>query len=139
MEDVTEKDEVRLEKGKNPFFVDGALGRKGFIFSLLAVFVVLVILLLISSIVKVIVPGVVYRVFSVVLRLLSWIVLIYYVLITYIKRLYDLCANKRKAIFYGIAYTLAINFLSVIPGTKSITFLIASVVLLALVVLPGKS
>jgi hypothetical protein len=50
-----------------------------------------------------------------------------------------LCANKRKAIFYGIAYTLAINFLSVIPGTKSITFLIASVVLLALVVLPGKS
>ena len=130
--------ETKIKASRNILIYDRPVGRLGFILTLLALFVIAVIFAagftLVYSFLSIeedlpIIIG---------LLVLISIVFLYMSVINISKRMYDLIGDKAKGLFYAIAFYLINILSSFIPILKEIDLVFTIVVLIILLVKPGK-
>jgi hypothetical protein len=132
-------EEKKLKKGINPFWFDGAVGRKYCVFSLLGVVLATFAFVGISFLVYYKTSIVFFKFFLPIYTIIVTAFLGYFVTILYIKRLYDIIADKRKSVVYVCAYMLAVLILNFTPGINILSTILSFVFITFLLVCPGKS
>lgn len=132
---------VEIKKGKNPFIFDGGIGRITMLVTILIIFTIAFGIFMAGALYAQEVSELFLRTRILPCALVFSLVLTYIMAVTYIKRLYHIIADKRKAVFYIVALYIGITALALTPVTlaKILGNLIQFASLIALVALPGKS
>ena len=136
----TEETQVQsvVRSSRNIFRYDYPVGRLGFILNTFLILIIAVVFMFISKYI--------YIQFDtndnlpILMSLLILIVLFiaYLGLINFAKRFYDLFGDKQKGLFYAAAFYIINTASSFIPVVRYLDIVFAAVVLLILVVKPGK-
>jgi len=130
---------AKLPKSRNIFKFDGAIGR----ISLLITFLVLCLCAILFFIIGFIIyNNTTKKVFDMIILPYGIIclgTLFYITALSYIKRLFDILCDKRKAVFIIISLYIACTSMAFIPGFTIIGQIIASLALLTLLLIPGNS
>ena len=123
---------------KNIFLYDGPVNRLWFIVTILGIFIVSFIFLIIFAFLHEMYGEISnIPVFIAVLSVYALIIL-YISILNYSKRVYDIIADKQKAMFYTIAIFIANFATGFIPVVKYIWTAAAMIIFITLLVLPGK-
>ncbi len=101
-----ESKEVEVKRGKNPFIVDGALGRMGFLKTLGVICLIYVIFMIAIIPLHDIIPITKRDLVMDIMAMVLGLSFLYVILISYMKRLYDITYDKGKSIFYVIAFAI---------------------------------
>lgn len=125
--------------GKNIFKLDGPIGRKRFITTLLVLLIANIIVMLITALI--ILPfGVNIYTFPICMTIASLflIVALYISILNYIKRFFDIVGRKDRAIFYTLAIQISALAISFIPSIRYLGLTINIVILLFCLLKQGK-
>lgn len=95
-----------MKRGKNPFIVDGSLGRIGFLKTFAVIILIYVIFMIAIIPLHDIIPLTKRDTVINIMALVLGLSFLYTILISYMKRLYDITYNKGKSIFYVIAFAI---------------------------------
>ena len=136
---VNKKESLANAHDNNPFTFKGSLSRGGLLLTMGGIFISFLIFIVFASLIAYLtqdeytykpiisILGLIYALFTTVI-----------LIIAYMKRLHDIINNKRKAIFYILAFDIAQLAISFIPGLKYLVPLSGIILLSALLFIPGK-
>lgn len=139
--EAAEMETIEIKKGKNPFILDGGIGRKSLIVTIAIIFITGFILFTAVAIYAQGVSEVVVRTKILPCLLVLTLFFSYIIAVTYIKRLYHILADKRKAVFYIVSAYIGITALVFTPLTltRILGNIIPVIILIGLASTPGKA
>lgn len=132
---------MEIKKGKNPFIFDGGIGRITLLKTIISAFTISLLVFILCVLYAQDASQLIIRT-----RLLPCIIIFllfttYVLAIAYIKRLYHIIADKRKAVFYIVSLYIAIPALAFIqnPITAFLSKVLPWLAFIALLTIPGKN
>ncbi len=139
--EAVEMETIEIKKGKNPFILDGGIGRISLIVTLSIVFITAFTLFTTGAIYAQGVSEVIVRTKVLPCFLVLTLFFSYIIAVTYIKRLYHIILDKRKAVFYVVSVYIGIAALALTPLTlaKILGNILPIIILIGLASIPGKA